>query len=279
MPLRLWIGETMKKVRLDQLIFDMGFVPSRERAKTTIMAGNVFVDGQRVDKPGTAVDPEKKIEVRGEALPYVSRGGLKLEKALKVFPVDPTGCLCVDCGASTGGFTDVLLQNGAAKVYAVDVGYGQLAWKLRSDERVINMERTNVRYITGEQIPEKLDLAVMDLAFISIELVIPAVRELLRENGDILCLIKPQFEAGREKVGKKGVVREPSVHLEVLKRFLQFAPEAGFTVMGLSFSPIRGPEGNIEYLGWLKKGEHEAPAIDPAPIVEASHTSFKEGKA
>ena len=269
----------MKKVRLDQLIFDMGFVPSRERAKTTIMAGNVFVDGQRVDKPGTAVDPEKKIEVRGEALPYVSRGGLKLEKALKVFPVDPTGSICIDCGASTGGFTDVLLQNGAAKVYAVDVGYGQLAWKLRSDERVINMERTNVRYVTNEQIPETLDLAVMDLAFISIQLVIPAVRELLKEDGDILCLIKPQFEAGREKVGKKGVVRDPAVHLEVLESFLDFAPREGFTVMGLSFSPIRGPEGNIEYLGWLKKGQHEAEAIDPAPIVEASHASFKEGKA
>ncbi|MBO5976290.1 MAG: TlyA family RNA methyltransferase [Oscillospiraceae bacterium] len=268
----------MKKVRLDQLIFEMGFVQSRERAKTTIMAGNVFVDGQRVDKPGTAVDPEKKIEVRGEALPYVSRGGFKLEKALKVFPVDPTDCICIDCGASTGGFTDVLLQNGARKVYAVDVGYGQLAWKLRSDERVVNMERTNVRYISDEQIPEKLDLAVMDLAFISIELVIPAVRELLKENGDILCLIKPQFEAGKDKVGKKGVVRDSAVHLEVLERFLAFAPDAGFTVMGLSFSPIRGPEGNIEYLGWLKKGVHEADTIDPKPVVEASHSSFKEAK-
>lgn len=268
----------MKKVRLDQLIFDMGFVPSRERAKTTIMAGNVFVDGQRMDKPGTAVDPEKKIEVRGEALPFVSRGGFKLDKALKEFPVDPSGCTCIDCGASTGGFTDVLLQHGAAKVYAVDVGYGQLAWKLRSDERVINMERTNVRYISDEQIPEKLDLAVMDLAFISIELVIPAVRELLKENGDILCLIKPQFEAGKDKVGKKGVVRDSAVHLEVLERFLAFAPDAGFTVMGLSFSPIRGPEGNIEYLGWLKKGVHEAETIDPKPVVEASHSSFKEAK-
>ena len=268
----------MKKVRLDQLIFEMGFVQSRERAKTTIMAGNVFVDGQRVDKPGTAVDPEKKIEVRGEPLPYVSRGGFKLEKALKVFPVDAAGCVCIDCGESTGGFTDVLLQNGAKKVYAVDVGYGQLAWKLRSDERVVNMERTNVRYISDEQIPEKLDLAVMDLAFISIELVIPAVRELLKENGDILCLIKPQFEAGKDKVGKKGVVRDSAVHLEVLERFLAFAPEAGFTVMGLSFSPIRGPEGNIEYLGWLKKGVHQADPIDPKPIVEASHSSFKEAK-
>lgn len=266
----------MKKVRLDQLIFDMGLAPSRERAKTTIMAGDVFVDGQRVDKPGTAVDPEKKIEVRGVALPYVSRGGFKLEKALKVFEFDPAGLTCIDCGASTGGFTDVLLQNGAKKVYAVDVGYGQLAWNLRNDERVINMERTNVRYISNEQIPEVLDLAVMDLAFISIKLVIPAVAELLKENGDILCLIKPQFEAGREKVGKKGVVRDKAVHLEVLESFLDFVPTAGFTAMGLSFSPIRGPEGNIEYLGWLKKGEHESPVIDPKVVVEASHSQFKE---
>ena len=261
----------MKKVRLDQLVFDLGLAPSRERAKTTIMAGDVFVDGQRVDKPGTAVDPEKKIEVRGVALPYVSRGGLKLEKALKVFAYEPADLTCIDCGASTGGFTDVLLQNGAKKVYAVDVGYGQLAWSLRNDERVVNMERTNVRYISHEQISEVLDLAVMDLAFISIQLVIPAVRELLKENGDILCLIKPQFEAGREKVGKKGVVRDQKVHLEVLENFLAFAPTAGFTVMGLSYSPIRGPEGNIEYLGWLKKGVHDAPAIDPAPVVAASH--------
>lgn len=266
----------MKKVRLDQLLVDLGLAQSRERAKITIMEGNVFVDGQRVDKAGTAVDPEKKIEVRGEQLPYVSRGGLKLEKALKVFPVDPAGLTCIDCGASTGGFTDVLLQNGAKKVYAVDVGYGQLAWKLRSDERVVNLERTNVRYITSEQIPETIDLGVMDLAFISIKLVIPAVRELLKEDGDILCLIKPQFEAGREKVGKKGVVRDAKVHLEVLESFMDFVPRSGFTLMGLSFSPIRGPEGNIEYLGWLKKGQHNAPVIDPAPIVAASHQSFEE---
>ncbi len=261
----------MKKVRLDQLVFDLGLAPSRERAKTTIMAGDVFVDGQRVDKPGTPVDPEKKIEVRGAAMPYVSRGGFKLAKALKEFAFDPTGLVCIDCGASTGGFTDVLLQNGAAKVYAVDVGYGQLAWSLRNDSRVVNLERTNVRYITREQIPEAAALAVMDLAFISIKLVIPAVSELLEDNGDILCLIKPQFEAGRENVGKKGVVRDKKVHLDVLKSFLNFAPGAGFTVMGLSYSPIRGPEGNIEYLGWLKKGCHMAPDIDPEAVVEASH--------
>ena len=266
----------MKKIRLDQLIFDLGLAPSRERAKISIMEGKVFVDGQRVDKPGTAVDPEKKIELRGEALPYVSRGGLKLEKALKVFEYDPAGCVGIDCGASTGGFTDVLLQNGAKKVYAVDVGYGQLAWKLRTDERVVNMERTNVRYITAEQIPETLDLAVMDLAFISVRLVIPAVGELLKPEGDFLCLIKPQFEAGRENVGKKGVVREPKVHLEVLEGFKDFIRDTEFTLMGLSFSPIRGPEGNIEYLAWLKKGRYEVPDIDPAPIVEASHSEFKE---
>lgn len=266
----------MKKVRLDQLVFDLGLAPSRERARTTIMAGDVFVDGQRADKPGMPVDPEKKVEVRGNALPYVSRGGLKLEKALKVFSYDPAGKTCIDCGASTGGFTDVLLQNGAEKVYAVDVGYGQLAWSLRNDPRVVNMERTNVRYITKEQIPETLDLAVMDLAFISVKLVIPAVSALLREDGDILCLIKPQFEAGREKVGKKGVVRDAATHAEVLRSFLDFVPQAGFTALALSFSPIRGPEGNIEYLGFLRKGAHPAPIIDPEAVVAASHAEFRE---
>ena len=266
----------MKKVRLDQLLVDLGLSQSRERAKITIMEGSVFVDGQRVDKPGTAVDPEKKIEVRGEQLPYVSRGGLKLEKALKVFPVTAADKICIDCGASTGGFTDVLLQSGAAKVYAVDVGYGQLAWKLRTDERVVNLERTNVRYITEEQIPEKLDLGVCDVSFISIKLILPAVRALLKEGADMICLIKPQFEAGREKVGKKGVVRDEKVHLEVVRSFVDFFPIAGFTLMGLDFSPIRGPEGNIEYLAWLRCGAQEAPEIDPAAVVAASHTAFKE---
>ena len=264
----------MKKIRLDQLLVDKGLAQSRERAKITIMEGSVFVDGQRVDKPGTAVDPEKPIEVRGEQLAFVSRGGKKLEKALKVFPVDPAGKLCIDCGASTGGFTDVLLQNGAKKVYAVDVGYGQLAWKLRTDERVVNMERTNLRYVTREQIPEPLDLAVMDVSFISIRLVLPAVRELLRPDGEVVCLIKPQFEAGREHVGKKGVVRDASVHLAVLEQFIAFFPTAGFTLMGLDYSPIRGPEGNIEYLAWLKKGEWEAPTPDAAAVVAASHKEF-----
>ena len=261
----------MKKIRLDQLLTDRGLASSREKAKARIMAGDVFVSGRRIDKPGTAVDPEKEIEVRGEACPYVSRGGLKLEKALRVFPVDPAGRICLDCGASTGGFTDVLLQNGAAKVYAVDVGYGQLAWSLRNDERVINLERTNARTLTAEQIPEPIDLVVMDLAFISVRLVLPAVLPLLKAEGEVLCLLKPQFEAGRDKVGKKGVVRDEKVHLEVLRDFLDFAPGAGFTAMGADFSPIRGPEGNIEYLVWLKKGAWEAPVIDPASIVAASH--------
>ena len=269
----------MKKVRLDQLLVDQGFAQSRERAKITIMEGSVFVDGQRVDKPGTAVDPEKKIEVRGAQLAYVSRGGLKLEKALKVFPVSPEGLTCIDCGASTGGFTDVLLLNGAKKVYAVDVGYGQLAWKLRTDERVVNMERTNVRYITREQIPEELDLGVCDVSFISIKLILPAVRELLKEDGDMLCLIKPQFEAGREKVGKKGVVRDPAVHEEVLRDFLVYSQEAGFALLGLDFSPIRGPEGNIEYLAYLEKDGAASVAPDISALVEASHAAHgKDGE-
>ncbi len=266
----------MKKQRLDQLIFDMGLVPSRERAKTTIMSGLVFVDGQRADKPGMSVSPESEIEVRGDAIPYVSRGGLKLEKALRVFGIDPAGYTCIDCGASTGGFTDVLLKNGAAKVYAVDVGYGQLAWSLRNDARVVAMERTNVRYLTHEQIPEPMDMAVMDLSFISLRLVLPPVYELLRDGAYTVCLVKPQFEAGREKVGKKGVVRDKSVHIEVLENFLRFAKETGFSVRGVDYSPIRGPEGNIEYLGWLQKSGEPSVEVDVAAIVEASHEAHKE---
>ncbi|MCR4935165.1 MAG: TlyA family RNA methyltransferase [Oscillospiraceae bacterium] len=268
----------MKKVRLDQLLTDRGLEPSRERARLAIMEGRVFVDGQRVDKPGAPVRSEARLEKRGESLRWVSRGGLKLEKALNAFQYDPVGLTCLDCGASTGGFTDVLLQSGAKKVYAVDVGYGQLAWKLRQDARVVNLERTNVRYLTREQIPEDIDLAVMDLAFISIRLVLPAVHALLRPDGDLICLVKPQFEAGREKVGKKGVVRDPAVHLEVLERALDFFPEAGFTPLALDFSPIRGPEGNIEYLARLKKGTHPAPPLDPAAVVEASHRAFRPGE-
>ena len=264
----------MKKVRLDLLLHERGLTESRERARTTIMSGLVFVNGQRIDKPGTVVDPDAQIEIHGDALPFVSRGGFKLDKALKVFPVDPSGKICIDCGASTGGFTDVLLQHGAAKVYAVDVGYGQLAWKLRTDERVVNLERCNLRYITSEQVPEPLDLAVMDVSFISIRLVIPAVRELLKSGADYICLIKPQFEAGREEVGKKGVVRDPAVHERVVREILTFASGAGFSVMGLDYSPIKGPEGNIEYICHLKLGDYPAPVIDVRSVVAASHSAL-----
>ena len=265
----------MKKVRLDQLLTDRGLFPSRERAKIAIMEGIIFSGTQRMERPGMTVDPELVLEVRGETLPWVSRGGLKLEKALKVFDCSPQNACCLDCGASTGGFTDVLLHFGAAKVYAVDVGYGQLAWKLRNDPRVVNMERTNARYLTAEQIPERIDLAVMDLAFISIRLVLGAVRSLLSPEGQVLCLIKPQFEAGREKVGKKGVVRDPAIHREVLTQLSDFFPEAGYTLMGLDWSPIRGPEGNIEYLAWLRAGEHPAEATDIAAVVAAAHGAFR----
>lgn len=264
----------MKKIRLDQLVFDLGLAESRERAKTTVMSGLVFVNGQRADKPGMQVSPDVNVEVKGTALPYVSRGGLKLEKALKVFPIDVNGKVCIDCGASTGGFTDVLLKNGAAKVYSVDVGYGQLAWSLRNDERVVNMERTNIRYISSEQIPEPLDICVMDLSFISVKLVLPAVCALLKDDAQLVCLIKPQFEAGREEVGKKGVVRDKVVHLSVIESVLSFAPTVGMTVMGLDFSPIKGPEGNREYLCYMKKGVHEAGLINAAAVVEASHESL-----
>lgn len=261
----------MKKIRLDQLVFDLGLTESREKAKTTIMSGLVFVDGQRADKPGMQVAPDASVEVKGSALPYVSRGGFKLEKALKVFPINPAGKICMDCGASTGGFTDVLLKNGAARVYSIDVGYGQLAWSLRQDERVVNMERTNIRYISSEQVPEPIDIAVMDLSFISIKLVLPAVCALLKEGADIMCLIKPQFEAGREDVGKKGVVRDKAVHLSVIESVLQFSASTGLTVMGLDYSPIKGPEGNREYLCYMKKGSFDAPEIDARAVVEASH--------
>jgi len=264
----------MKKIRLDQLVFDLGYTESRERAKTTIMSGLVFVNGQRVDKPGTPVAPDAKIEVHGDALPFVSRGGFKLDKALKVFPIDPTDKVCIDCGASTGGFTDVLLQHGAKKVYAVDVGYGQLAWKLRTDERVVNLERTNLRYISNEQIPELMDLAVMDVSFISIKLVIPAVKALLKPGADFVCLIKPQFEAGREEVGKKGVVRDVKVHEAVIRSILDFAPTIGLSVQGLDFSPIKGPEGNIEYICHMRNSEAPSALFDVEALVEASHQNL-----
>jgi len=263
----------MKKVRLDQLIFDMGFVPSRERAKTTIMAGNVFVDGQRVDKPGTAVDPEKKIEVRGEALPYVSRGGLKLEKALQVFPVDMQGKTVLDIGSSTGGFVDCALQNGAAEVISVDVGYGQLAWKLRTDERVAVWEKTNARYLTEEQVSKPVDIVTVDASFISLAKVIACPLTFLKEQGELIALIKPQFEAGKEKIGKKGVVREKSTHIEVIEKVLGEISSLGMSIKALDFSPITGPEGNIEYLLYAVKEDTGAAVFDIPALVDASWQS------
>ena len=265
----------MKK-RIDVLLFEKGLAPSREKAKTMIMAGIVYVDNQKFDKPGDTVNEDAQIEVRGSTLKYVSRGGLKLEKAMELFPITLDGKICMDVGASTGGFTDCMLQNGASKVYAVDVGYGQLAWKLRSDERVVCMERTNARYLTHEQIPDELDFASVDVSFISLKLILPPLCGLLKDGGHVSCLVKPQFEAGRDKVGKKGVVRDPAVHLEVLENFLVHAKESGFTVLGLTFSPIRGPEGNIEYLGYLEKGEWVEKEFDLKALVAASHETLKE---
>ena len=264
------------KTRLDVLLTERGLLDSRHKAQATIMSGIVFVNGQRVDKAGTAVANDAQIEIRGATLQYVSRGGLKLEKAMQTFPLDLHDKICADIGASTGGFTDCMLQNGAKKVYAVDVGYGQLDWKLRNDARVVCMERTNARYLTHEEIPDELDFASIDVSFISLKLIFPALYGLLRQGGEIACLIKPQFEAGREKVGKKGVVRDPAGHLEVLEHFLIHTKENHFTVLGITYSPIRGPEGNIEYLGFLRKSEEPSAMIDLNAIVEASHSTLKE---
>ena len=266
------------KTRLDVLLVERGLEQTRQRAQAMIMSGLVFADGQRVDKAGTAVPNDAQIEVRGNTLRYVSRGGLKLEKAMTTFGLELDGCVCADIGASTGGFTDCMLQNGAKKVYAVDVGYGQLDWRLRSDERVVCMERTNARYLTHEQIPDELDFASVDVSFISLKLILPALAGLLKPDGHAVCLVKPQFEAGREKVGKKGVVRDPAVHLEVLEHFLEHAKESRFTVLGLTYSPIRGPEGNIEYLGYLSRAEEEPPVHDLKALVEASHAALEEKK-
>ena len=261
----------MGKTRLDVLLVEKGLSESREKAKALIMSGVVFVDGARSDKPGMSVNDDSEIEVRGNTLKYVSRGGLKLEKALAFFGVSPEGKICIDCGASTGGFTDCLLQNGAVKVYSVDVGYGQLAWSIRSDPRVVVMERTNVRYLTPDKLSDIPSLAVIDVSFISLRIVLPAVKELLDSSGQVLCLIKPQFEAGREKVGKKGVVRDKAVHKEVLDEFIINAENSGFTVLGITFSPVRGPEGNIEYLGHLTLEPAEKREIDTSAVVEESH--------
>ncbi len=270
----------MKK-RLDVELVDRGLVQSRERAKVVIMEGLVYVNGQKSDKAGTPVKEDDRIEVRGETLRYVSRGGKKLEKAMQVFPVVLEGCTCMDIGASTGGFTDCMLQNGAVKVYAVDVGYGQLAWSLRTDERVVNLERTNIRYITEEQVPQPVDFISVDVSFISLTLVLPVAHRLLKDGAQMVCLVKPQFEAGKDKVGKKGVVRDPQIHREVIRKVIDCAAELGFWVRGLDFSPIKGPEGNIEYLLFLQKPQQEALPPEEtvaeeqmAGVVDIAHQSL-----
>ncbi len=263
------------KERLDVLLVNRGFAPSREKAKIMIMEGNVFVGGQREDKAGTFFDEKAAIEVRGPVLKYVSRGGLKLEQAMNHFGIRLEGMVCMDIGASTGGFTDCMLQNGAEKVYAVDVGYGQFAWKLRQDPRVVCMEKTNIRYLTPEDIEDVLDFASVDVSFISLTKVLPAAWNLLSAQGEMVCLIKPQFEAGREKVGKKGVVRDAGVHQEVIEKILVFCRELGFTIKNLDFSPIKGPEGNIEYLVYLKKGRGcGTDFTDAAQIVAQAHETL-----
>ena len=245
--------EKVEKERLDVLLVQQGLANSRELAKAYIMAGNVYVDGQKEDKAGTKVAVTAKLEVKGNQMKYVSRGGYKLEKAMDVFGIRLDGKICLDIGASTGGFTDCMLQNGASKVYAIDVGYGQFAWKLRNDERVVCLEKTNVRYVTHEQVPDEGDFASIDVSFISLTKVLPAVLGVLGEKGRLVCLIKPQFEAGREKVGKKGVVRDSSVHREVIEMIVEYVRTQGLGILGLDFSPIKGPEGNIEYLIYLDK--------------------------
>ena len=265
------------KMRLDLLLVERGLEESRQRAQAVIMSGVVYVDGRKADKPGMAVPAAAMVEVRGDKLPYVSRGGLKLEKAMAAFPVHLEGAVCADIGASTGGFTDCMLQNGAAKVYAVDVGRGQLAWKLRSDPRVVCLERTNARYLSREQVPEELAFASVDVSFISLKLILPPLAALLAEGGQAVSLVKPQFEAGREKVGKKGVVRDPAVHVEVIEKITGFALDNGFSVLGLDFSPVKGPEGNIEYLTRLERSD--SPALSESvpkaeEVVAASHASL-----
>ena len=264
------------KERLDVLLVKRNLADSREKAKAIIMSGNVFVEGQREDKAGTTFPEEVNIEVRGHVLPYVSRGGLKLEKAMKEVHVTVDGKVCTDVGSSTGGFTDCMLQNGAKKVFAIDVGRGQLDWKLRQDPRVVCMEKTNIRYVTPEDIDDVLDFASVDVSFISLTKILEPARNLLRDGGQMVCLIKPQFEAGREKVGKKGVVRDKAVHLEVVERIVSFALEHGFSVLHLSYSPIKGPEGNIEYLVHIQKSETatKEESVDPVAVVEAAHAEL-----
>ncbi len=262
------------KLRLDKFLFDGGYFESREKAQAAIMAGTVYINGMKASKAGDTVKPDSEIEVRG-GMEFVSRGGYKLKKAMSVFPINLSGKTCIDIGASTGGFTDCMLQSGAVKVYCIDVGYGQLAWKIRSDERVVNMERTNIRYVAPDAIPGGADFASVDVSFISLRLVLPVLFTLLKEDGEAVCLIKPQFEAGREKVGKKGVVRDKSTHVEVTDSIAAFARECGFKIAGLDFSPIKGPEGNIEYLMYIfKKGGAAECEINAADVVEASHAAL-----
>lgn len=265
-----------EKIRLDAAVFSAGLAESRERAKALIMAGEVYVNNQKCDKPGQTIKPTDTVEVRGKKPKYVSRGGLKLEKAMQAFSISLQGCVCADIGASTGGFTDCMLQNGAARVYSVDVGYGQLAWKLRTDDRVVNLERTNFRYVTREQIPQDLDFASVDVSFISLSLILPALHPLLCRGGKAVCLIKPQFEAGRENVGKKGVVRDQKVHIQVVEKIVETALIDGFSVLNLDYSPIKGPEGNIEYLCFLQKAEQPENfcKITPQELVAASHSEL-----
>ena len=264
------------KERLDILLVKRNLAPSREKAKAMIMEGNVFVNNQREDKAGSSFDENVPIEIHGNTLKYVSRGGLKLEKAMNEFDLTLEGDICMDIGASTGGFTDCMLQNGATKVYSVDVGYGQFAWKLRQDPRVVCMEKTNIRYVTPEDIDDVLDFASVDVSFISLTKILEPARNLLRDGGQMVCLIKPQFEAGRDKVGTQGVVRDKAVHLEVVERIVSFALEHGFSVLHLSYSPIKGPEGNIEYLVHIQKSETatKEESVDPVAVVEAAHAEL-----
>ncbi len=271
--------EKQKKQRLDVLLVEKGLAPSREKAKAIIMAGIVYVDGNKEDKAGTTFPENAVIEVKGKTLPYVSRGGLKLEKAMQKFPITLSGKVCMDVGSSTGGFTDCLLQNGATKVYAIDVGHGQLAWKLRNDERVVCMEKTNIRYVVPEDIDELAAFSSIDVSFISLTKVLLPVKNLLTEDGQVVCLIKPQFEAGREKVGKKGVVRDRAVHEEVIRMVMDYASSIDFYPLALDFSPVKGPEGNIEYLLFLSKNKQDqeivdASSIDIKAVVTASHDTL-----
>ena len=262
------------KKRLDVLLVERLYADTRSKAQAIIMSGNVYVNGQKADKAGTSFEETVDIEVRGAVCPYVSRGGLKLEKALRDFGVDVSGFVCSDSGASTGGFTDCLLQQGAKKVFAIDVGYGQLDWKIRSDERVVVMERTNIRYVTPEDLGEPLDLSVIDVSFIGLEIVLPTIKTLLKPTGQVLCLIKPQFEAGKENVGKKGVVRDPKIHQMVLDNFVSLVDGLGFKILGLTFSPVKGPEGNIEFLGHLSLDAVEGIRPDTAKVVADAHKTL-----